>query len=266
MGNTDNTYKQYGLRKGSFLYKIDRRGGGPGEYRKLTNISIDHDQNNLLLHCGSMQQIHSFDLEGNYKSTVDLNFNASAFTYVGKGFSAFYCQYTRNYDLEMNNYFPNLIITKGENFDISQQKMYFPDSYAASGAITMLPPPFSKADESRTAMIAIYNDTIYHLNVNELNHAYYFDFGKSKKDRDFYDLLENKEPRLNQLLKYLAENEICNIVTFLETTDQIFFSYRRQSNFHFAYYVKSSNELIDVFQTLDNLRMNKLPFHNDMDG
>lgn len=252
--------------KGNFIYKIDRYGAGPGEYLSLNNISIDYDQNLLLLHCGRKQQIHSFDLGGNYLSSVNLNFHAFDFSYVGKGYSVFNCQYARNSDLELNNAYPNLIFTQGENFTISEQKMYFPDSYPASGAITMLALPFSKSADSLTAYMSIYNDTIYHIKGNNLSNAYYFDFGQKKKDANFYNLLEGKETRLDQILNHLETNDICTMIIFLETSEQIYFGYKRQFDFHFAYYKKSSNELIDVFQTLDNLRINKMPFINDLDG
>ncbi|GHT72104.1 hypothetical protein AGMMS50239_41450 [Bacteroidia bacterium] len=78
---------------GKFLFKINRKGNGPGEYIDIKSISINHDQDQLLLYCGATHQIITFDLDCNYIESHRLDFYASFFSYIGDGFSAFSCNY-----------------------------------------------------------------------------------------------------------------------------------------------------------------------------
>ena len=52
-------------KKGNFIYKLDKRGQGPGEYTELNDIAIDDVQKELLL-LTAIHGVYRYDLEGNF--------------------------------------------------------------------------------------------------------------------------------------------------------------------------------------------------------
>jgi hypothetical protein len=57
--------------QGEFLYEINKRGDGPGEYRGISKISIHDDQ--LIIFSHYEMAIHKYDLEGNFIEKVVLH-------------------------------------------------------------------------------------------------------------------------------------------------------------------------------------------------
>jgi len=55
--------------QGNFIQKLDKRGGGPGEYADLQDIAID-SRNDELIFMTQPQGIFKYDLEGNFLSKV----------------------------------------------------------------------------------------------------------------------------------------------------------------------------------------------------
>lgn len=250
---------------GSFLFRLNREGSGPGEYTRLTNISIDYENDYLVLHCGSTQKMIFCDLDGNYQHTKPVNFSASKFSYIGNNRYAFFCEYGRNYHLKNEQGFPNLIFTD-DDFNITKTLMYFPESFANPDAITMLPLIFSRGPESITTLMTQFNDTIYHINGNEFTYAYHMDFGENNDKSGLFMLLNKNDTQLSQIQSFLFSNNVSNLLTFLETDNQLFFSYQRNRDFHFASYLKNSDKLIDVRQSVDKLASSGIPIENNMDG
>jgi hypothetical protein len=62
---------------GKYLFGIDRRGQGPGEYEGLYDFLIDKNLHHLVLHCDDRRFLH-FDMQGNFLYEVKPNDNYSA--------------------------------------------------------------------------------------------------------------------------------------------------------------------------------------------
>jgi hypothetical protein len=57
---------------GNFVFKIDSKGKGRGEYHYITDIAIDEKNNQLVVLDPVVQRVHFFDLSGNYIISHDI--------------------------------------------------------------------------------------------------------------------------------------------------------------------------------------------------
>lgn len=59
--------------QGRFVFKIDSKGNGPGEYNHVADFSIDKRNRQLVLLDPAFQRVHFFCLKGNYLSSHGIN-------------------------------------------------------------------------------------------------------------------------------------------------------------------------------------------------
>jgi hypothetical protein len=246
---------------GKFLFELNRRGQGPGEYVELNSISIDHNNEHLLLYCG--RKIIVCDLDGNHvKSYQNNDVWSHHFSYIGDGYAAFYGAYTPNPQYEKNGMTPNLLIVNTDDYKVENTDIFF-SSKIETEAITKNFKPFSSYQNGTISLFEEYDDTIYHISGKTVKRAYYVDFGDMKKDKSFYSLLKNPENGLGRMHEYNEEHNICNITGLEETKTNIFFVYSHKLIWHYAFYNKETKHVIDVYKDSGT---NKFPFHNDIDS
>jgi hypothetical protein len=253
---------------GKFLFEINKKGTGPGEYVELDNISIDHDKNHLLLCNNSINKILVFDLNGNYIQTYKIDCNANVFTYIADGYSAFFGDFTANPKYEKEQNTPNLLITR---LDEDVQKVQYTDLFFPSninfGATVSPATCFSSYQSGTVTLLEAYNDTIYHLLSNKVERAYYIDFGDMKKGDGFYSLLYNPVTDSKKIFEYETNHNVCNIIGLSETSKNIFFVYyHNKTKFHFVFYDKSNKKIIDIVKVYSPETGFAFPVNNDING
>jgi hypothetical protein len=249
---------------GKFLFELNRKGTGPGEYVKLKNVSIDYDNDYLLLYCGQIKQILVYDLDGNYvKSYRTKDIWANDFSYTGNGYAAFYGCYTSNPQYSKNGMTPNLLIAKTDDYKILHTDLFFPSEIKMSVVVGNAK-HFSSYHNGTVSLLAEYNDTVFHISEGKSEPAYYVDFGDMKKDKSFYSLLRNPTTVLGQIPEYEKTRDICIITALEETKTDIVFGYRHKNTFHYVFYNKETGQVIDVCS--DNSKNNDDPIYNDIDG
>ena len=64
-------------RHGKFIKGVGKRGNGPGEYVDIVDFIVDEENQNLKIMSVETRQVHIFDLEGNFKRSQRLNFQAT---------------------------------------------------------------------------------------------------------------------------------------------------------------------------------------------
>jgi hypothetical protein len=251
---------------GKFLFELNRKGTGPGEYVKLMNIGIDHDNDHLLLCCGKIKRMHVYDLEGNYinsKSYESENIWANDFLYIGNDYVAFYGCYTTNAQYSKNGMTPNLLIAGTDDYKVKHTDIFFPSEIDMS-AVVGNRSHFSSYQNGTVSVLAEYNDTVFYISEGKVEPAYYIDFGDMKKDESFYSFLKRPTTVLGTVPEYEKTHNICNMTTLVETKTDMFFIYHHKFIHHFAFYNKETEQIIDVYN--DFSKNNGDPFHNDIDG
>jgi hypothetical protein len=244
---------------GKFLFELNRKGQGPNEYHYLQGISIDYDNDHLLLYCS--QKIIVCDLEGNLiESHQNKDSWSPKFSYIGDGYAAFYGGYiTNNDDYAKNELIPNLLITNTDDYKVENTDLFF----QTIGMVTQNFNSFSSYQNGTVTLYAEYNDTIYHLSKKAVERAYYVDFGDMKKDKGFYSVWGKGD--YEQMYKYKQEHDICNISAITESKTDIYFMYAHKEVSHYVFYNKNTKRVIDVCQKSGSY-YDYLPFNNDISG
>ena len=121
-------------RSGKFLFRIGERGNGPGEYVDIVDFTIDESNDLIGLLSIQTRQIHFFGLDGVFKASQKLDFQASRLVSLEEGKLAFFLAY---FDETFKNF--KMTNSKGkviyEHFDIPQD--IFPMGlYAITGQMT----------------------------------------------------------------------------------------------------------------------------------
>lgn len=66
------------------MRKIDKKGIGPNEYIRLSDFNVDIDKKELIIFDKEKKQLLSYDFNGNFISTISLDFWAIKFKKVSK--------------------------------------------------------------------------------------------------------------------------------------------------------------------------------------
>jgi phosphoribosyl-AMP cyclohydrolase len=232
---------------GKFLYQIDKKGQVPGEYVEIDNISIDHDNDRLLLYT-CPNTILEYDLDGNYVKTHHVDLWSNGFTYIGNNRTAFYGKYTKNTEYEKENMTPNLFIT--ENYRTIHTDLYFRSTVNMRVLISLFS-HFSNDFSGTVSFLSSYNDTVYHLTSDAVKRAYYIDFGNMKKPPSYYTLLYSPTATI-EAINY--NHDYCNITAVTETKTCLFFAYHHHHRriFHHVFYYKDTGKIIDVSHDYSN--------------
>ncbi|MDR1339098.1 MAG: 6-bladed beta-propeller [Prevotellaceae bacterium] len=250
---------------GKFLFELNRKGQGPGEYIKLDNISIDCDNSHLLLYCGPMHPILVCDLDGNYiKSHRTKDIWAHEFSYTGNGYAAFYGGYTTNEKHEKNGMTPNLLIANTDNYNLQHTDLFFPSEIRMETVVGNFK-RFSSYRNGTAVLLAEYDDTVYHISGEKVERAYYIDFGNMKKGKDFYSFLKSPATKLGQTTEYERTHDICIIRAVEETEKYMFFYYFHKFIGHAVFYNKRTGQVIDVCKDYGDKNV-IFPIYNDING
>jgi len=249
---------------GEFLFKINSVGEGPEEYINLTSISIDEENEQLLLYSNASRKILKYNLEGNLIEVVNIDFFASKFSYVGNGNSVFLANYsTIKEGLEKDGKLPNIIITNSDYKIINTAGYFTKDIY--SSAIPKLFTNFNPLSGNELSLIQECNDTIYHIQGGNIRPAYYIDFGNKKKSDKFYELINSPEDDIDKITNYLKNNDVCDIASMVETEKLLFITYIRKNFVHYLFCNKKEKTLIDTRFRADMPTI-QVPVENDMNG
>ncbi|MDR1339097.1 MAG: 6-bladed beta-propeller [Prevotellaceae bacterium] len=233
---------------GKFLFELNRRGQGPGEYVELTNISIDYDKEHLLLYCSSRHPILVCDLDGNWiKSHRTRDIWAQEFSYTGDGYAAFYGAYISNEKHGKNGMTPNLLITDTGDYKVLHTDVFFPSEIRTRPIVKHFS-YFSSYHSGTVSFLDIYNDTVYHISGEKVKRAYYIDFGNMKQDESFRSLLKSQTITSEQMMDYEASHDICIIQAASESETYLYFVYSHKRDWHHVFYNKETGQITDVYK------------------
>lgn len=246
---------------GKFLFKINNIGTGPGEYVRLTGFSINTDNDQLVLFDGATDRILLYSLEGKYIESYKLGFHANEFSYMSDGFYAFYAAFTlSNNNLLKGGMYPNLIITN-EKFEITKTGMQYSEN-ANFAAIPMSMKSFNSYDLKNHSLMSSFNDTIFSITPQGEVPYIYIDFKNNQRTQDLQSLMYSSDTKVDGIVEFLKSNDICDLFYFVESKENIFFSYSKGTATHYFFYNKETMLQKDVVYK----KGKQFPIMNDIDG
>lgn len=160
---------------GKYIFQIDKKGKGPGEYLDIFDFNIDKENKQILVLDRNSQKILYYDFSGQYLKDVQLDVKARLFALLNNKFLL----YTSGVDIYMkkenNDY--------GYNLFLSDLNGKVEHRFFIYNEITDNLWRHNVFVKNKTGVMFHYarNDTIYNFNDNgELTVKYLFDFDKQR--------------------------------------------------------------------------------------
>lgn len=243
--------------EGKYLYRISRKGKGPGEYRELSSYIINDYHNQLEILCRRSRKILRFDLEsGSFIEEINLPTFAVRFELLDANT---YVLYTRG---------TGALLSEGADDLLFQ--MFLTDRNTGSIVKKFFPGqcviynwyPFLKADSKLNVCMA-YNDTIYSISKDTVASQYVLDFGKYSIPPDVFHM--NYEDQLS-----FVKSDFISLLTALESQDYFLFNWGYKNRVRWHLWSKKSGRGINfkaVYDDLDGLERYisfKRPYNNKL--
>jgi len=229
--------------EGKYIFKIDKKGQGPGEYIKIFDFDIDDKTGEIIILDRGSRKLFFYDNKGSFVKDLRIDLAASKFALVN---DIFYF-YTFGADTQMGkdkkDYGYNLFGVNREGEIICKQLQYNDVTDRSIGSNV-----FAKLNESILIHYAK-NDTIYKLDDkgNIINKTI-IDFGKSRVPIETIDSND-------RFLFYLNNPSSAHVSTVFCSESFVYITYTYQKRVRFA-----------IFDYNNKLHFNGSMLVNDIDG
>ena len=220
-------------KEGHFLKKVSRTGRGPAEYGNIASFEIDIPHEELLLKDNAQQKILIFDLDGNYKRSLDCRIWGGGMAVLPNGNRIYGIEGFRTNEPKVGGDF-KLILSDGENRILEK---YCENKNDSPGHISML---FLNPGYDGTATFAPqYMESVYRISEQGVEHIYRIHFSDRveaeelarHKDHDSF-----QQSSLSQKTLFLGNHA--------DSEDYFCFSYEHEKRNHTAYYNKRSGTTV----------------------
>lgn len=216
-------------KNGKFIYKIDRKGRGPGEYLELSSFTLTNE--GLMLYSNWGQTIHYFDCDGNYIKSFSLNsyefnFGIGYVTCFGDSTLIF------SHNNFSSEYTPRLFY-----FDV-KEKIIFKGFLPSSVATKYSSPNVFYQSNDLTFYKPMYENYGLEIDSKGFRRAIYFDFG----DKGFIPGMaeSSKEEITFEYIKKIGRIE--HISDFVFTDNIMFFHYAFGKHIYYIFYSFDTKE------------------------
>jgi hypothetical protein len=219
---------------GRFLYRLDKKGNGPGEYREIRDFEVNDEGDLYIL---SYQKILVYDSLRNLKKTISLSplMNNGSISPVGMAFA-----FDNGYYLYVGAFGVNEL-TPG------RYSIYKVDGNGNFKGDVFFPLRNNDAEHPRFFKLAgeqayiftpiIGNDTIYKFTPKDVYPVYYLDYGERKMPAELYTGFHLGKKRLD------AQNNtdvVVSTLSVIETSKFLRFIYEAKNNLYEVVYSKTS--------------------------
>lgn len=102
-------------KQGKFIFKIDRKGRGPGEYISLTDFTLDKTKNRIIIADRESQSLLLFDYEGRYLNTIKCGLYFDYLAHLGGNELLLMTDHSTNLSLPQGKQYQALIYDYREN-------------------------------------------------------------------------------------------------------------------------------------------------------
>lgn len=213
---------------GSWVYTINAKGKGPGEYIDISDFTVSSNKEIFILDTNQRKVIKYNLLSGKYLTEYSLNIvpRPLGFEYTEKNSFIFYCGIADDQDATTQYHF----FETNETFDMLVEK-YMP--YQKGTSVNFLPQRGIQRVENRIHLLPIYEQTIFELDNSSLHPIYTLDLGNR------YNI--NKQKLLNEPYTSNYDWIVINPIQ-----DQIYFLNYFESNKFQYFYFYVNNEYIYI--------------------
>ena len=208
---------------GKFIFTINRKGPGPGEYRALEDFLIDEKSDQIELYDRGNRKVIRFDLEGNFLNEFPAALYCQAFSKLPNGAYACNTGTTNEYEGELYAY--NLLLLSPE---WQLYKAYLPLQESTDGHVQF--PGRLSANRNEGLMAYGFSQTIYRITQNPPVPLYTLDFGSYNPPAELLGPTSNDDETEGNLMK-IMRGDYAKGLHFLVETDGLLscaFAYPRE--------------------------------------
>ncbi len=222
---------------GKFICKIGNLGKGPSEHINLTDFSVNPKTKCIYIYSNSQKKLLEYSISNNFQKEILLGYAAENFEFKNNLF------YMYRENPQLDEVF-NLIIKNLEGKTITRYFRSEPDKKSSTSKV------FLSLKDSFLFHRHL-NDTIYCIKDENLNYAYYIDFGKYTVKPE--DRLKMQEWSVNTLKLLNSNNYITGIDHLFHVKNMIFFTYVFQNIQNMYFYNIKTKKLVSSYSIIDDL-------------
>jgi len=234
-------------RDGEFIFKLHKVGRGEGEYTNITKFEIDSSNKEIAIYDGFERSLILYDIFGNYKNKIYMNYWADSFTIIDKDTYCFYVNYHPNKHSNNSNY--NLIFINREG-KVVREMLKKNKDITKKNVIRL-----SQHYDDQNNLLQVFNDTIFSVTKSKISPKYYIDFQIESRKYCYNNFINNTH--------WLEMIENCYLVSgFNELNDVICFYFGIENNQSVvAFYSKKTENAILALLSEEKIMLNN---HNNI--
>jgi len=238
--------------QGKFLFSINARGNGPGEYISVEDFFVDEE--NKIIGILDHSRIHIYDFNGSFIRKLDLMSHLISKIAFADGkiyaYTFSQCPTKLCYALKIFNMQGDLLY---EDIPIRKDLITFP--YTG-----FKPNNLYTDSDNQVYFNSIYNDTVYRVGINKISPVYIADFGKHKfPEKIFSDFVERKDNNMDKTSRELyntySEYAQFGINNIYFTKDYVYFDFLAKNITYKVYFSKKTKsvKIINQINTRNQL-------------
>lgn len=234
---------------GRKISQINKRGNGPGEYHTISDVSIDYQNNEIIIWSDILQKIMNYDLNGNFKSETKIDVYGSRVQKFSDNRFTFYSLFSPNKTLIDKSMYPNILLTDVNSRAIETAD-YFPSVYIKKNLFTFRR-EFSRPDIDTVSIIPDHSNIIYYISKNNIVPRYYIDFGDNTINTDdYWTKMADPSYSKGNIEEYYEKN-YCMVMNYKESDRYIYFCYKFNDKYCNIIFSKETKEQIH-YEYLEN--------------
>ncbi len=214
---------------GNFLFKVGKRGNGPGEYLFISDVFIN-DDGVIDVFDGDQRRMIKYDQNGTYLTDFKVNYNISQIYRGDDDYYIFYAGNKPNDDISKSNRY-NILIFEDERIT----NTYHPVTNERYRLRYVPRNTFSRFQDAILFQECL-NDTIYRVTNNSFSPYYVIDFSEN----NFTKSKVEKGKSYSENKMELITKGVSELTYFKETDNFIVFTFQKGTKGYIYLYNKDS--------------------------
>ncbi|RMG20476.1 MAG: 6-bladed beta-propeller [Bacteroidetes bacterium] len=242
---------------GAFVFQINRKGKGPGEYVSLTDMHLSSAGDTIEVLDNVSRSVLTYDQQGRYLQQWNIPFVAQSFSKLSEDLYVFYCG---NMLMEENSY-KLVFYSKRQHTPLKQ---FFTVNANEARYLHARDLVNFSAYGSRLTFLHSFNDTIYSLQPSGVQYRFVCEFGPYQTPADFYATAYQDVAEFMQTAEQSAY--AYRLAGFFETDHLILFAFRQKGHWYHVFYPKNKGIPTVAHQIMDDLAFHGLIYDTSFDN
>jgi hypothetical protein len=259
ISDSEITYALYCFNNnGAFIFKISRKGNGPGEYIEISDFVVTEKE--IIIYDGRKQNFLYFDLTGKYIRTENVGLYFSSFTTTGDDELFLFSDQQVNPSLFTNPQFSGIIINR--KFKLQNQFL----SFDIESDLFQKTQIISNNLSSGNGSVYVYqtcDEYIYQYKDQNLHRLYQLNFATKHVNHEILEKASLEEIRM----EYSPVSTIWGLESFQVVNDWLVAQYLYNRQAHFLFYNRGNGRTINssrIVNDVDSMFVCMIPpFYSD---